>query len=102
MSYYQNLGLQYLPDGCRPCASVKVGDLVQTKFVFTDAHSAANFWLDVYNRAPDFYVANTAFNALCVAAHDDGYAADEIERWRHFIGPRDNIPDTPYKLKDQP
>ena len=58
MSYYQNLGLQYLPDGCRPCASVKVGDLVQTKFVFQGPEHAMMFWFDILKTAPDFYIAN--------------------------------------------
>ena len=105
MSYYQNLGLQYLPDGCRPCASVKVGDLVQTKFVFQDAAHALVFWFEVMFSAPDHYVANTALNACCVAAYDLGVKPDDITALRaNMERERAKLltADTPYKLKDQP
>ena len=105
MSYYQNLGLQYLPDGCRPCASVKVGDLVQTKFTFQDAAHAIVFWFDVLWLAHDHYVANTALNACCIAAHDLGMNMADITAFRaNMERERAKLltADTPYKLKDQP
>jgi len=105
MSYYQNLGLQYLPDGCRPCASVKVGDLVQTKFTFQDAAHAIVFWFDVLWLAQDHYVANTALNACCIAAHDLGMNMADITAFRaNMERERAKLltADTPYKLKDHP
>lgn len=105
MSYYQNLELQYLPDGCRPCASVKVGDLVQTKFVFQDAAHALVFWFDVLWLAQDYYAANTALNACCVAACDLGMKRADITTFRtNMEHERAKLltADTPYKLKDQP
>ena len=106
MSYYQNLGLQYLPDGCRPCASVKAGDLVQTKFVFQGPEHAMVFWFDILRTAPDFYVANTAANACCIAANDLGVtlAGYDLDTFRAVLNKHAATctADTPYKLKEQP
>ena len=55
--------------------------------------------------AQDHYVANTALNACCIAAHDLGMNMADITAFRaNMERERAKLltADTPYKLKDQP